>query len=320
MAAWLARSCSASPGSHFSEMRSGRERRRGLMAKILPATLNTEFSGPKGNSSAAPGMARHARRSAAGRHGAVRIDSRRSITGPRAALEARSRRGHLVQAQSVDGAGEDARVGVRAGRAGRAQHALGQVLHGLAPRDVDRAQLGPAGRLELQVVAGAHAQQLVAVDLLGQPRRQRSRDRRHVGVALGQRLGVARDALDLERGDAPQRLGDDLVARGEVVGRRGQRHAGLARDGAVGHAVDAVAPDEPDRGLDDRGADGLWRRAVDGGAPSAVHSTVCTDGACRIAPPLTPPPDVRQTACPAAASWPRAPARSCARSAASASC
>ena len=65
IAGWLTRSCSASPGSHFSEIRSGGARSRRLRAKILPSTLKTEFSGPKGNVSVAPVMARHARRSAA---------------------------------------------------------------------------------------------------------------------------------------------------------------------------------------------------------------------------------------------------------------
>ena len=120
-------------------------------------------------------------------------------------------------------------------------------------------------------------------------------------------------------GDAAQRLGDDLVARGEVVGRRRQRHAGLAGHGAVGHAVDAVAADEADRRLDDRGADGLGRRAADGGGHLTAHSTVVLtprvgSRAVDLAPRVT------TGACPAAASWPRAPARSCARSAASASC
>jgi hypothetical protein len=49
IAAWLARSCSASAGSHFSETRSDGARSSRLMAKILPPILKTEFSGPKGN-------------------------------------------------------------------------------------------------------------------------------------------------------------------------------------------------------------------------------------------------------------------------------
>ena len=44
IAEWSARSCSARPGSHFSETRSGSPARL-LMAKILPATLKTELSG-----------------------------------------------------------------------------------------------------------------------------------------------------------------------------------------------------------------------------------------------------------------------------------
>ena len=139
-------------------------------------------------------------------------------------------------------------------------------------------------------------------------------------MAFGQRLGVARDALDLEVGDVAQRLGDDLVARGEVVGRRRQRDAGLAGHRAVGDAVDAVAADEADRRLDDRGADGLGRRAADGGGHlTVVYSTVVLTRACRIARRCPRPPS-QTAACPAAASWPRARARSCARSAASASC
>src|SRR4051812_34532524 len=58
------RSCSASSGSHFSEILRG-EDRSALIANSLPFTLKTDDSGPNGKSSYAPGNERHSFRSAA---------------------------------------------------------------------------------------------------------------------------------------------------------------------------------------------------------------------------------------------------------------
>src|SRR5689334_5975007 len=58
MAACRARRCSAKWGWHLTLTRSGAGL-AGMIAKILPPTLNTAVSGPNGSSSAAPGRPRH---------------------------------------------------------------------------------------------------------------------------------------------------------------------------------------------------------------------------------------------------------------------
>ena len=65
-----------------------------------------------------------------------------------------------------------------------------------------------------------------------------------------------------ERGDPSQRLTDDLVLGGEVVGGRRQRHARLGRDRSMRHGSGPAAADQPDRRRQDRLADGLGRFAV----------------------------------------------------------
>src|SRR5436309_10400513 len=63
MAGYVARSCTARSGSHFTLTSSAAER-RSLMANILPATLNTDVWSLNGNSSVTPGRARHQSRRA----------------------------------------------------------------------------------------------------------------------------------------------------------------------------------------------------------------------------------------------------------------
>ena len=85
-----------------------------------------------------------------------------------------------------------------------------------------------------------------AGDVRGEPlgeRGHRERCRRET-------RGILLELLDVLARGMLERLREQVVARGEVVGRRRQRHAGLARDRPMRHGSGSFAADEGERGVE----------------------------------------------------------------------
>ena len=59
------------------------------------------------------------------------------------------------------------------------------------------------------------------------------------------------EALQVEANRVLERFGHELLARLEVVGRRGQRDACFGGDRAMGERADSLTADERDGGLED---------------------------------------------------------------------